>query len=70
MFMVNVLKVSDTNNKQSEEEEMHLLSGEQISYNAHVGRAHSSPKFNLYSLVLCFVFRRRTSTSANIKSCI
>lgn len=66
MFMVNLLKVSDTNKKQSEEEEMHLLSGELTTYNAHVGhvgRAHISPKFNLYSLVLCFVFRRRMSTS-------
>lgn len=70
MFMVNLLKVSDTNKKQSEEEKMHLLSGEQTTHNAHIGRAHISSKFYLYSLVLYFVFRRRMSSSANIKSCI
>lgn len=61
MFMVNLLNVSDTNKKQSEKEERHLLSGEQTTHDAHISRAHISLKFNLYPLVLCFVFRRRMS---------
>lgn len=39
-FMVNLLKVSDTNKKQSEEEEALLLSGEQANHDAHISRAH------------------------------
>lgn len=50
MFMVNLLKVSDTNKKQSEEEETRLLSGEQATHDAHISRAHISTKFNLYCI--------------------
>lgn len=70
MFMVNLLKVSNTNKKQSEEEEMLLLSGKQANHDAHISRAHISTKFNLYSLVLSFVFRCRLSMITTIKSCI